>query len=322
MPTRGRTRTVHRPRRRPTAAAAGLLLCLLLAAAGCGGSPDALPENRDTRTLGTEDVVSAIATDPEIAARLPAAVRSTGKLTVGSSVGIAPIAFSPEGGGPPRGVDIDMADAVAKVLGLTVERQPVSGAALITGLAAGHYQLGTANLAVTSAREQAVDFVLYLTDGGGFAVRQDSSLHSVSALSQLCGLTVGTGAGTTFEATLAAAQGECAKEGRPPYRVETYSDAAAHFLALRQGHVDILMTTASVLRYAVTQQPGLRYLNDYDRSNVGFALPKGSPLAGPVRDAVNELIADGAYRRILDKWGLGANGITSSVIDPPASPAA
>jgi polar amino acid transport system substrate-binding protein len=299
----------------PAALTAGLLLLT-----GCGGDGE-IPEERKARDYGAADVVSSVREVPAIAGRVPAGQRKSGVLRIGSGIGVPPIAFSPEGGGPPRGIDIDVSEAVARVLGLKVERKHVSGASLITGLNANRYELGTANLGVTPERAQVLDFVLYLTDGAGFAVRKDSELKKVTDLGQLCGHNVGTGIGTSFETDLRKAAEKCAADGKKRLGVSTYPDAAAHFLALRQGHVDVLMTTSSVLRYAATQQPDLRYLNELSRKNVGLALKKGSPLAPPVREAVDHLIEDGTYGRILKKWNLEPAGVPASALNPPSTPA-
>ncbi|MBT2415280.1 ABC transporter substrate-binding protein [Streptomyces sp. ISL-12] len=316
-PRRVRGRRPRRPRTTQFFAAAALITLLL---AACGSGTGEIPEDTRAADLGRQDVVSAVHEDPAISAALPAKLRESGKLRIGSGIGVPPVAFSPEDGGPPRGVDIDVSEAAARVLGLKVERKHVSGASLITGLNAGRYDLGTANLSVTEERKQALDFVLYITDGTGFAVRDDSELKEVDDLKRLCGLRVGTGTGTTFEADLEAASKECVADDRKPITISTYPDAAAHFLALRQGRVDVLMTTSSVLRYAATQQPDLRYLNEIERKNIGLAVMKGSPLAEPLKDAVNQLIKDGTYARILKKWQLEPAAVEKSVVNPPTRP--
>lgn len=296
---------------------AQLVLVAVLAACVHTGSVERSGE--PPANLGAQDVVSGIPVVPAVAALLPANVRERGTLTVGSAVGTPPIAFYPQDGGRPRGIDIDVVDAVAKVLGLTVQRSQVSGASLLTGLMAGRFAVGTANFAVTEERKRVLDFTVYLTDGTGFVVRDDSPLRKVTGMEQLCGLAVGTGVGTTFEADLRRQEPVCQDAGRRPYRISTYSDAAAHFLALREGHVDVLMSTASVLRYAAGQQPGLRYLNELSRRDVGLATRKGSGLAEPLRAAVDWLIASGTYRRIIAKWHLEAEAIERSTVNPPAA---
>ncbi|MFI7026838.1 ABC transporter substrate-binding protein [Micromonospora sp. NPDC049900] len=289
----------------------GLLTgCVHAAPAPTGGEAPA--------DLGAQDVVSQVQAAPDIAALLPAEIRERGRLTVGSAVGTPPIAFHPQDGGPPRGVDIDIADAAARVLGLTVSREQVSGASLLTGLTAGRFDVGTANFAVTEERKKVLDFTVYLTDGTGFMVRDDSSLREVTDVSQLCGLTIGTGVGSTFEQDLRQRERVCVDAGKP-YKISTYSDAAAHFLALREGHVDILVSTSSVLRYAASQQPGLRFVGELGRRDVGLATSKGAGLAEPLRAAVDRLIADGTYRRILTKWHLEASGVERSTVNPAAA---
>jgi ABC-type amino acid transport substrate-binding protein len=56
---------------------------------------------------------------------------------------------------------------------------------------------------------------------------------------------------------------------------------------------------------------------------VGFVTAKGSPIAKALSDAVNELIANGDYTKILAKWGVaGTDEITKSrsTRRPPSNP--
>jgi polar amino acid transport system substrate-binding protein len=280
---------------------------------GCGGN--SVPRTAEARPA-PPDIASQVRPDPTLSAQVPGDMRGRGTIVIGSAIGNPPVAYYPAKGGAARGIDIDLSAAVARVLGLRVKRQQVGGPTLLTGLTSGRYDLGTADLTVTREREKVMDFVVYLNDGAAFVVRSDSPLRKVTDLTQLCGMTVGTGVGTTYERDLRASVGRCARAGRRPYRVNTYSDAAAHFLALRQGHVDVLMSTSSVLRYAAAHQPGLRYLNEFDRQPIGFAMKKGSPLARPVQLAVDRLIADGTYARILAQWNLSAAAVSRSAVSP------
>ena len=76
------------------------------------------------------------------------------------------------------------------------------------------------------------------------------------------------------------------------------------------------MSTINGLRYAVAQQEGLKFLNEFHRLDVGFAFKKGTPLAPAFRSAVNKLIADGTYAEILKKWGTTPSAIDRSQISP------
>ncbi|MET7801940.1 ABC transporter substrate-binding protein, partial [Streptomyces decoyicus] len=293
---------------------------LALTACGSGGPSGAAgaagPPAADDK-IPTTDVVSGVRKDPAAAKLLPADVRARGSLSLATSVGTPPAATYLADGKTLAGQDIDFADAVGKVLGLKIDREVASFEAILPALGSGKYDVGTGNFGVTDERRKAIDFVTYINDGQGFAVRKDSPLKKVGSLRQLCGLTVATGAGTTFEATLEENRQRCAKAGKKPYDVKTYAEQGALWISLQQGRTDVVMSTINGLRYAVRQQPGLRFLNEFKRLDVGFAFKKGTPLAPAVQAAVNHLKKDGTYDRILKKWGTGPSALKTSRISPP-----
>ncbi|MER5554300.1 ABC transporter substrate-binding protein [Streptomyces sp. NPDC002793] len=306
------------PRTRQTSAFA-LITAAALSLTACGSGDPAAPAGPAAvkgRTP-TADVVSSVKKNDAAVRLLPAKVRDSGSLSLATAVGAPPGAFYREDGKTLTGADIDFADAVAKSLGLELKREVASFEAILPALDSGKYDLGTGNFGVTEERRRTIDFVTYINDGQGFAVRDDSGLEEVTDLTQLCGLTVGTGAGTTFEATLEENRHRCADVGEEAYEVKTYADQAAVWISLQQGRSDVLMSTINGLRYAVTQQEGLRFLNEYKRLDVGFAFKKGTPLAPAFQAAVNGLKADGTYDRILKKWGTTGSAIRTSRISPP-----
>ncbi|MFD9603891.1 ABC transporter substrate-binding protein [Streptomyces sp. NPDC059970] len=304
-------------------AAFALITVATLALTACGsGDPAAAPAGAAGTAaakgrIPTTDVVSSVHKDEAAAKLLPADVRASGTFTIASSIGNPPGATYLEDGRTVAGTDIDFADAVARKLGLKPKREVASFEAILPALGSGKYDVGTGNFGVTEERRRTIDFVTYINDGQGFAVRDDSKLKKVTDLTQLCGLTVGTGAGTTFEVTLEENRHLCSDAGRKPYEVKTYSDQGAIWGALQQGRSDVVMSTINGLRYAVEQQEGVRFLNEFKRLDVGFAFKKGTPLAPAFQAAVNGLKADGTYDRIRKKWGIGASAIKTSQISPP-----
>ncbi|MFJ1820768.1 ABC transporter substrate-binding protein [Streptomyces sp. NPDC086796] len=310
------------PRTRHTAAFA-LVTVAALGLTACGsGDPAAAPAAAAGNAAAkgkvpTDDVVSSVREDEAAAKLLPADVRAAGTLTIAASVSNPPGATYLADGRTVAGTDIDFADAVARKLGLRFKREVASFEAILPALGSGKYDVGTGNFGVTEERRRTIDFVTYINDGQGFAVRADSKLKKVTDLIQLCGLTVGTGAGTTFEVTLEENRHRCSDAGREPYDVKTYNDQGATWASLQQGRSDVVMSTINGLRYAVRQQEGVRFLNEFKRLDVGFAFKKGTALAPAFRAAVNGLKADGTYDRILKKWGIGASAIRTSQISPP-----
>ncbi|MEU3208597.1 ABC transporter substrate-binding protein [Streptomyces cyaneofuscatus] len=296
-----------------TVAALALTGCADPAEPGAGAAENGAKKG-DTPTT---DVVSSVKKVDAAAELLPEDVRKAGTLRIAAATGSPPGAFYEEDGTTLSGADIDFTDAVAKVLGVKLKREVASFEAILPALGSGKYDLGTGNFGVTDVRRKTIDFVTYINDGQGFAVREDSPLKEITDLTDLCGLNVSTGAGTTFEVALQENLPRCAEKGKKPYEVKTYADPAAVWLSLRQKRTDVNMSTINGLGYAVTQQEGLRFLNEYKRLDVGFAFKKGSPLTPAFQAAVNELKKDGTYDRILEKWGTTESAIEKSQISPP-----
>ncbi|MFG2345279.1 ABC transporter substrate-binding protein [Streptomyces phaeochromogenes] len=309
--------TPSRPRRAlfiPFALITSAALLLTACGSGTDDGSDAQAAGA-SRKIPTTDVVSSLRTDASAAKLLPA---GTDSLSLAVSVGGTPPGTSYlEDGKTLAGQDVDFAAAVAKVLGIELKREAASFEAILPALDSGKYDVGVGNFGVTDERRRTIDFVTYINDGQGFATRADSKLDKVTDLAQLCGLNVATGAGTTFEATLEENKHVCSDAGEKAYKVQTYSEQGAIWSSLQQGRSDIVMSTINGLRYAVAQQEGLKFLNEFHRLDVGFAFKKGTKLAPAFQAAVNRLIADGTYDRILKKWGTTGSAIEKSEISPP-----
>ncbi|MFF8412351.1 ABC transporter substrate-binding protein [Streptomyces omiyaensis] len=311
------------PSRRTRTAALALACAAGLALTACsgGGAPAAAPAGAAEDALPTQDVVAGTGRNEAAAALLPPEVRERGTLTLAASVGAPPSSAYLPDGRTVVGLDADFSAAVAAALGLELKHEAAGFEVILPALGSGKYDVGTGNFGVTDERRKAIDFVTYINDGQGFAARADSPLKAVTDLTQLCGLKVATGAGTTFEQTLEKNKGRCAEAGKKPYEVNVFSESGAPWLSLRQGRSDVVMSTINGIRYAVERQPGTRFLNEYRRLDVGFAFKKGSPLTPAFQAAVTGLKADGTYDRILRKWGVTASAIAESRISPPELPA-
>nr|WP_208616706.1 ABC transporter substrate-binding protein [Streptomyces corchorusii] len=292
---------------------------LLLTACGSGsggpGGTDASGVAAKADEVPTTDVVSAVRKDDAAARLLPAGTTS---LTVAVSVGGTPPGTTYLADGTTlTGQDVDFTRAVARVLGIKLKIEQASFEAILPALDSGKYDFGASNFGVTDERRKTIDFVTYVNDGQGFATREDSKLPKITDLKQLCGLNVATGAGTTFEATLEAGKHVCADAGKKAYQVQTYAESSAIWSSLQQGRSDVVMSTINGLRYAVAHQRGLKFLNEYHRLDVGFAFKKGTKLAPAFQAAVNRLLSDGTYDRILKKWGTTGSAIEESRVNPP-----
>jgi polar amino acid transport system substrate-binding protein len=330
MTTEGRfSRRIPRLVAATTAATAGLALLV-----ACGSSSDdagvGSPKGAGAKpgapaaasaTVPAQDVVSAITTDPALKAELPAKIRSSGSLTLGTTrqPGVAGLPHAGESDGAAVGLDVDLRDAVAKVLGITWKVQYGTFPTVIPGVQNGRYDVGQDNFGVTKAREQVVDFATYLNDGQAFLGAKDVPVDSVTKLTDLCGLTVATSPGSTFQQILTDGAAKCSAAGKKPYKVQYFTDNAPIILGLANGKVDISFGPTLSLKYEAVHVPNTKYLGQISSTPVGFVTAKGSPVAKALSDAVNKLIADGDYAKIFAKWDVTGTGITTSQVNPPAT---
>jgi polar amino acid transport system substrate-binding protein len=297
-------------------------LVTVLLLAGCGSSSAAVTTQASPPAYPTQDVVSGIATDAKIAAELPAAVRSRGTLILGTTLTPGTNGL-PHGGqladGKLIGVDVDLREAVAKVLGVKWDTQNGTFPTIIPGVQNGKYDVGMDNFGVTKPREEVVDFATYLTDGQAFLAPKSLSLNAVADITDLCGLTVATSPGSTFQQILEADTAKCSAAGKKPYTVQYFADQAPIWLGLANGKIDVFFGPTLSLKYDATHIPDTKFLSQFSSTPVGFVTAKGSPIATALSDAINQLIASGDYAKILGKWGVTDSGIAKSAINPPSS---
>ena len=81
------------------------------------------------------------------------------------------------------------------------------------------------------------------------------------------------------------------------------------------------MADAPVAVYVVQQSKGLLKLTgqQYGPFPYGIAIPKNNGMAKAVLDAVKELIKDGVYTQILDKWGIQSGAINNPQVNGATS---
>lgn len=324
----------HFRRPRILAAAAALAVTGALVLAGCGSSGGSSSVSSSVADPGSgagstspsagptaipaQDVVSGIAEDQKLNAELPASVRSSGQLILGTTIspGTSGLPHAGQVNGVNVGLDVDLRNAVAKVLGVTWDVQNGTFATIIPGVQNGKYQVGQDNFGATKAREQVVDFATYLNDGQAFLGASTVSASSISTITDACGYTIATAPGSTFQTLLTGNASKCAAAGKNPWTVQYFSDPAPIFLGLANGKVDLYFGPTLSLKYDAAHIAGTKFLGQISSTPVGFVTAKNSPIAKALSAAVNELIANGDYAKIFAKWGVGGDLITKSVLNP------
>ncbi len=260
------------------------------------------------------------AVNPRIAAQVPAAVRSKGSLVVAADATYAPNEFIGSDGHTVVGMDADLAKALGGVLGLKIKLVNAGFDGIIPGLAAGKYDLGMSSFTDTKTREKVVDFVTYFSAGTSFYVAAKGG-PAIRSLADLCGHSVAVEKGTTQADDAAAQSAKCTSAGRPAVTVAVFADQNGANLALSSGRDQVGMADSPVAAYIVKKSGGRFKLSgpSYGTAPYGIAIPKGNGMARPILAALKVLIADGAYKKILVKWGIQAGAITKPVINGATS---
>ena len=303
------------PRKIHPLAGLALLLFVALLAFGCGGDDE---EATTTTTAAAATTTPTV--DSKIAAEIPAAVKSQGTLTVAADATYAPNEFVGADGKSIEGMDPDLAQALAKVMGLKFKVVNASFDTIIPGLASGKYGLGMSSFTDTKEREKVVDFVTYYSAGTSFYVKAQGG-PTINTLADLCGHSVGVERGTIQADDSTAQNTKCKQAGKSGVKVLVFPDQNAANLAISSGRAQVGMADSPVAAYIVKQSDGQFKLTgeSYNTAPYGIAIPKGNGMAKPVRDALKLLISDGTYKAILTKWGLLSGAITNPQINGATS---
>jgi polar amino acid transport system substrate-binding protein len=299
-------------RKIPHLAGPVLLLFLAFLLFGCGGDGD-----EATTTAGAETTRTV---DSKVAAEIPSAVKSQGTVTVAADATYAPNEFIGADGRSIEGMDPDLAQALARVMGLKVKVVNASFDTIIPGLSSGKYGLGMSSFTDTKEREKVVDFVTYFSAGTSFYVKKEGG-PTINTLADLCGHSVGVERGTTQADDSTAQNTKCKQAGKSGVKVLVFPDQNAANLAISSGRAEVGMADSPVAAYIVKQSNGQFKLTgeSYNTAPYGIAIPKGNGMAKPVRDALKLLISDGTYKAILTKWGLLSGAITNPQINGATS---
>ena len=286
----------------------GVPALTVLALAGCGSSTSS--------TATTTTASGSNSANAAVVAQVPAAIKSKGTLTVAADATYAPNEFIASDGHTVIGMDADLMQALGAVMGLKVDMVNATFDTIIPGLAAGKYDIGASSFTDTKEREKTVDFVDYFTAGVSFYAKA-SSEPSVKTLEDLCGKTVAVEKGTTEEEESKAQSGTCTKAGKKAVTVLVFPTQNGANLALSSGRAELGMADSPVAAYQVKQSSGTFKLvgETYGAAPYGLAIPKGSGMTKPILAALNVIIANGEYMKILEKWGVQAGALTTPAIN-------
>ncbi|NYV73643.1 ABC transporter substrate-binding protein [Streptomyces sp. UH6] len=260
--------------------------------------------------------------------KLPEEIQKKGVIEVGTNAEYAPMEFMD--GGKIVGVDPDLAEALSKQLGVEFKFTSGSFDGLITSLNSGRYDIAMSSITDNKARQEGlddkgkklgegVDFVDYFVAGTAVYVKKGNP-EGVKSLEDLCGKTAAVQRGTTYEDALKAQSKKCKDDGKKAIEIESFENDTEAQTRVKSGGA-----VAGVNDYPVALELARKADNgnafeivgeQYDAGPFGIAVDKdNTQLRDALKEAVDAIIADGSYKKVLEKWGAESGAIDAAAVN-------
>lgn len=302
-----------------------IIAAVAIVATACGGtngSPGA-----SSSSSGPSKVAS-------IASEIPDSIKAQAPFQIATDATYAPNEYIDANTGEIKGWDIDLGNAMCKVMGVACTWNNVTFDDIIAQLKAStpsevaggdkpRYQFSISSWSPTSDRENSgIDFITYYKAGESWVVKADGG-PTVNSMADLCGHSVAVESGTTEETYAWGYMGLPVGGGTPTgtdhcngrkITVQSFQTQTDANSALLSGRADIGFLDSPVAAYQATVTGGKLKASGTPCSVAayGIAIVKGSPLEKALMDAVKYLIDNGYYKTILDNAKVGNGAIASS----------
>ncbi|QSB13698.1 ABC transporter substrate-binding protein [Natronosporangium hydrolyticum] len=287
-----------------TAASAAVVLAL----AGCGNGDD----NNNDNDNGDTPTIEA---DPDLAELVPDDIAADGQLSVGVDATYPPNEYLAEDGQTVEGFDVDLFDAVAAKLGLTVEWSPAPFGAIIPGVESGEYEVGVSSFTINEERLTEVDMVSYFNAGTQWAAPAGEPVDPDNA----CGLRIAVQRDTVQVDDITERSEQCEADGESAITIEQFQGQDLATASVVSGQNDAMLADSPVSAYAVAQTDGALELvgEIYDAAPYGYVVNQDqSQLAEALQAGLQAIIDDGTYLDILTEWGVEGGAIDDPAVNP------
>jgi len=231
-------------------------------------------------------------------------VLENGVMRIGVRNDNPPMSFV-DGDGAWIGFDVDLAEAIARELGVEPQLVVVDGTTRISFLENDTVDLSVASMNHTRDRDDAIDFsITYFWDNQSFLVRRGT----YSTIDELMGETVAANAGSS---AIPSWQEYSAAAGGPAPDIVEFDDKLAAMQALRDGAVEGYTEDNITMLSLAAGDPDLELLpGGHNPVQFGVGLPNNDSLwRDQVNYALQALWEDGTYQEIYDRWFVGPEKI-------------
>lgn len=249
---------------------------------------------------------------------LPAAIAKRGAIIAAIVPNYPPIDMRDPATNALTGLDVDLGNALAAKLGVKMKWQETSFDQMLAAVDTGRVDIILSGMSDLASRHNAASFVDYMKSGPQFYILAANKAKYPNLLA-ICGHTVGASRRTSFVKEIAAwSVAHCTPASRKPIKVIGTEGSADARLQLEQGRVDAAMQGSETLPYVMGKEPGkyapLGKPISSQLTGIGVS-KKDTQLQTALAGALQQMVADGTYGKILAKWHLSGDAIDKVTIN-------
>lgn len=257
--------------------------------------------------------------------KLPDEIKDAGVIKVGSDIAYAPVEFYDDND-KIAGIDPDIAKALEKQLGVTLRFQEGTFDGLVTGMNSGRYDIVMSAMTDTRARQEGLDdngekvgagadFVDYFRAGSSILVKKGNP-NNIRGLDDLCGKTVALQRGTANQQVAEEQSKKCDE----PIEILDFEKDPEALLQVKQGRAVADINDYPVAAYNAKTSGGgedFEVVGDQiDAAPYGIAVAKDdTQLRDTIRAALNKIIENGEYAKILKKWEVTHGAVKEATVN-------
>lgn len=235
----------------------------------------------------------------------PAVLASKGAITYCATLDNPPRAYFDEKQ-QPIGFEVELGTEIAARMGLKVNWVQLKFTGLVAALQAQQCDALMQELFIRPERLEIIDMVPFSRTGQQIVVRKNDASPGAT-LEDLSGRKVAVPNGTTIHNLAMEANKKLKEAGKPEINLVVLPTTTETFQQLAAGMVDAVGTTSTAAAYYVRLRP-----NDFQPKGspfgligTGIGIRKGNTeLVNAIRASLDSIIADGTYKRLIEKWNM------------------
>jgi polar amino acid transport system substrate-binding protein len=222
-------------------------------------------------------------------------IKSSGKLVIATSADYPPYEFHDLSGGKDeiKGFDIDIANAIAKELGVQLEIKDMAFDSVLPALLSKKVDLAIAAFTITEERKKSVNFSDPYFDGGQQIVTYKGS--GIKSKEDLKGKKIGVQISTTGEEEAKKIEGA---------KLKQFDLVTEAVLELKNKRVDAIIVGEVVAKAYTAENPDLEIVGERLNSEQnGIPVRKeDTDLLEVVNKVIKDLKDSGEYDKLVKKW--------------------